>query len=178
MVVIDDHDMIDTRKGSIPRDVIDTGEGSIPMDVFDVGEGSNTRAQEEIDEKPKVGDIFDSFDAGYDMYKAYAEKGRFNVRPTIAHRLKVALMSGYDKVRGTPGDYRNFKRSRYQQKDRKPSQNDKTEHGMEKTVQNQGQSPKMPKSESILLNQQLQTGAELKNTIRCKSYPLMGRKAQ
>ncbi|GKC25146.1 putative reverse transcriptase domain-containing protein, partial [Tanacetum coccineum] len=45
-------------------------------------------------------------------------------------------------------------RSGYQQKDRKPSQNDKTEHGMEKTVQNQGQSPKMPKSESILKNQQ------------------------
>ncbi|GKE54401.1 hypothetical protein Tco_1489557, partial [Tanacetum coccineum] len=40
-------------------------------------------------------------------------------------------------------------RSGYHQKDRKPSQNDKTEHGMEKTVQNQGQSPKMPKSESI-----------------------------
>ncbi|GKA69270.1 hypothetical protein Tco_0775334 [Tanacetum coccineum] len=38
--------------------------------------------------------------------------------------------------------------SGYQQKDRKLSQNDKTEHGMEKTVQNQGQSPKMPKSES------------------------------
>ncbi|GJZ97719.1 reverse transcriptase domain-containing protein [Tanacetum coccineum] len=37
--------------------------------------------------------------------------------------------------------------SGYQQKDRKPSQNDKTEHGMEKTVQNQGQSPKnLPKS--------------------------------
>ncbi|GJU41366.1 putative reverse transcriptase domain-containing protein [Tanacetum coccineum] len=45
-------------------------------------------------------------------------------------------------------------RSGYQQKDRKPSQNDKTEHGMEKTVQNQGQSPKMSKSESILKNQQ------------------------
>ncbi|GKF54416.1 hypothetical protein Tco_0161326, partial [Tanacetum coccineum] len=43
----------------------------------------------------------------------------------------------------------NATRSGYQQKDRKPSQNDKTEHGMEKTVQNQGQSPKMPKSESI-----------------------------
>ncbi|GKA77918.1 hypothetical protein Tco_0784455 [Tanacetum coccineum] len=45
-------------------------------------------------------------------------------------------------------------KSGYHQKDRKPSQNDKTEHGMEKTVQNQGQSPKMPKSESILKNQQ------------------------
>ncbi|GKF18458.1 hypothetical protein Tco_0063376 [Tanacetum coccineum] len=44
--------------------------------------------------------------------------------------------------------------SGYQQKDRKPSQNDKTEHGMEKTVQNQGQSPKIPKSESIQKNQQ------------------------
>ncbi|GJR52399.1 hypothetical protein Tco_1402920 [Tanacetum coccineum] len=44
--------------------------------------------------------------------------------------------------------------SGYHQKDRKPSQNDKTEHGMEKTVQNQGQSPKMTKSESILKNQQ------------------------
>ncbi|GJW68694.1 putative reverse transcriptase domain-containing protein [Tanacetum coccineum] len=50
--------------------------------------------------------------------------------------------------------------SGYHQKDRKPSQNDKTEHGMEKTVQNQGQSPKMPKSESIL-----------KNTIECNLYP-------
>ncbi|GJV13956.1 ribonuclease H-like domain-containing protein [Tanacetum coccineum] len=50
--------------------------------------------------------------------------------------------------------YRSMIGSGYQQKDRKPSQNDKTEHGMEKTVQNQGQSPKMPKSESILKNQQ------------------------
>ncbi|GJX44473.1 putative ribonuclease H-like domain-containing protein [Tanacetum coccineum] len=33
--------------------------------------------------------------------------------------------------------------SGYQQKDRKPSQNDKTEHGMEKTVQNQGQSSRL-----------------------------------
>ncbi|GJS83482.1 hypothetical protein Tco_0750023 [Tanacetum coccineum] len=53
--------------------------------------------------------------------------------------------------------------SRYHQKDRKPSQNDKTEHGMEKTVQNQGQSPKMPKSEP-----------ELKNTIGCNLNPSDG----
>ncbi|GJX90568.1 hypothetical protein Tco_0343894 [Tanacetum coccineum] len=46
-------------------------------------------------------------------------------------------------------DCTKYQGSGYQQKDRKPSQNDKTEHGMEKTVQNQGQSPKMPKSESI-----------------------------
>ncbi|GKB73674.1 hypothetical protein Tco_0935086 [Tanacetum coccineum] len=48
----------------------------------------------------------------------------------------------------------NLHLSGYHQKDRKPSQNDKTEHGMEKTLQNQGQSPKMSKSESILKNQQ------------------------
>ncbi|GJW32123.1 hypothetical protein Tco_0052155 [Tanacetum coccineum] len=53
-----------------------------------------------------------------------------------------------------PPFYQPRARSGYQQKDRKPSQNDKTEHGMEKTVQNQGQSPKMPKSESIQKNQQ------------------------
>ncbi|GJR98266.1 reverse transcriptase domain-containing protein [Tanacetum coccineum] len=53
--------------------------------------------------------------------------------------------------------------SGYHQKDRKPSQNDKTEHGMEKTVQNQGQSPKMAKSESIL-----------KNTIECNLNPSDG----
>ncbi|GKC11058.1 hypothetical protein Tco_1007840 [Tanacetum coccineum] len=53
--------------------------------------------------------------------------------------------------------------SGYHQKDRKPSQNDKTEHGMEKTVQNQGQSPKMTKSESIL-----------KNTIECNLNPSDG----
>ncbi|GJS89871.1 FAR1-related sequence 5-like protein [Tanacetum coccineum] len=289
MVLIDDHDMLDTGECSIPRDVIDTGEGSIPNDVFDAVEGSNTRTDigvacllinlnftrttasfadiskisahetniggnesdrhdpdfrpspkgtpywvpylPEDEKKPEIGDIFDTFDQGYDMYKAYAEKGRFNVRksgqksykgkvthkyvlcnkagkvrdkfdkntlkecdnenekkdgkrkrkrktkssvtncpakiglkairgtdswkifdfvenhnhpllnennmdlsrarrqlhfgdyifihraslsnigPTIAHRLKVALMGGYDKVRGTPVDYRNFKRA-------------------------------------------------------------------
>ncbi|GKE65447.1 copia protein [Tanacetum coccineum] len=55
------------------------------------------------------------------------------------------------------GDYVDRKStsgSGYQQKDRKPSQNDKTEHGMEKTVQNQGQSPKKSKSKSKQKNQQ------------------------
>ncbi|GJU13074.1 hypothetical protein Tco_1135470 [Tanacetum coccineum] len=42
----------------------------------------------------------------------------------------------------------------YQQKGRKQSQNDKTEHGMEKTMQNQGQRPKKSKSKSIQKNQQ------------------------
>ncbi|GJX07182.1 hypothetical protein Tco_0195114 [Tanacetum coccineum] len=40
--------------------------------------------------------------------------------------------------------------SGYQQKDRKPSQNDKTEHGMEKTVQNQGQIVKCERLEKEL----------------------------
>ncbi|GKC45381.1 hypothetical protein Tco_1063103 [Tanacetum coccineum] len=39
--------------------------------------------------------------------------------------------------------------SGYQQKDRKPSQNDKTEHGMEKTVQNKATRSNNDKSESI-----------------------------
>ncbi|GJY86849.1 hypothetical protein Tco_0500875 [Tanacetum coccineum] len=43
--------------------------------------------------------------------------------------------------------------SGYQQKDRKPSQNDKTEHGMEKTVKIKANVQKS-KSESILKNQQ------------------------
>ena len=34
-----------------------------------------------------------------------------NVGPTQAHRLKVALMGGYDNVRGTPMDWRNFRRA-------------------------------------------------------------------
>ncbi|GJX45449.1 hypothetical protein Tco_0262125 [Tanacetum coccineum] len=40
------------------------------------------------------------------------------------------------------------RRSGYHQKDKTAAKYE-TEHGMEKTVQNQGQSPKMPKSESI-----------------------------
>ncbi|GJR95032.1 putative ribonuclease H-like domain-containing protein [Tanacetum coccineum] len=62
---------------------------------------------------------------------------------------RVLVVKPHNKI-----PYELFRGSGYQQKDRKPSQNDKTEHGMEKTVQNQGQSPKMPKSESIQKNQQ------------------------
>ncbi|GJV92722.1 reverse transcriptase domain-containing protein [Tanacetum coccineum] len=68
---------------------------------------------------------------------------------SVGSRLLVKL--GWKQKALPTNDAR---RSGYHQKDRKPSQNDKTEHGMEKTVQNQGQSPKMPKSESILKNQQ------------------------
>ncbi|GJX27316.1 retrovirus-related pol polyprotein from transposon TNT 1-94 [Tanacetum coccineum] len=68
--------------------------------------------------------------------------------------LKQAPRAWYDELSNFLMSKGFTKGSGYQQKDRKPSQNDKTEHGMEKTVQNQGQSPKMPKSESILKNQQ------------------------
>ncbi|GKG28989.1 hypothetical protein Tco_0416354, partial [Tanacetum coccineum] len=66
-------------------------------------------------------------------------------------------------------------RSGYQQKDRKPSQNNKTKHGMEKTVQNQGQSPKKKvkvkvKTEESAVKQK----PELKNTIECNLNPSDG----
>ncbi|GKF88763.1 hypothetical protein Tco_0262726, partial [Tanacetum coccineum] len=41
----------------------------------------------------------------------------------------------------TPEEQETMDTCGYHQKDKKRSQNDKTEHGMEKTVQNQGQSP-------------------------------------
>ncbi|GKB12879.1 putative reverse transcriptase domain-containing protein [Tanacetum coccineum] len=70
------------------------------------------------------------------------------VKPRRVRAMSKTIQFGVkDKILTT-------QRSGYQQKDRKPSQNDKTEHGMEKTVQNQGQSPKKPKSESIQKNQQ------------------------
>ncbi|GKB62858.1 hypothetical protein Tco_0919044 [Tanacetum coccineum] len=64
------------------------------------------------------------------------------------------------------------KGSGYQQKDRKPSQNDKTEHGMEKTVQNQGQSPEMKslfveKSENCLKMERIEkTKKKQKKSIK------------
>ncbi|GJR16387.1 hypothetical protein Tco_0799039 [Tanacetum coccineum] len=88
-------------------------------------------------------------------------------KPDVSHR------SGTFMIFNTHRSHLN-ERSGYQQKDRKPSQNDKTEHGMEKTVQNQGQSPKMPKSESIKRNHAVKTEPEQKNTIRMQSYPSDG----
>ncbi|GJZ31884.1 reverse transcriptase domain-containing protein [Tanacetum coccineum] len=90
--------------------------------------------------------------------------------PTHVYRLKKDLYglkqaprAWYDTLSRFLLDNKFSNGSGYHQKDRKPSQNDKTEHGMEKTVQNQGQSPKMPKSESIL-----------KNTIECNLNPSDG----
>nr|GEV63384.1 protein FAR1-related sequence 5-like [Tanacetum cinerariifolium]GEZ21800.1 protein FAR1-related sequence 5-like [Tanacetum cinerariifolium] len=125
MVVIDDHDMIDTGEGSIPRDVI----------KIDVSYNESYRQDPDFaptpngtpywrpdlleDEKPKLGDIFDTFDDGYNMYKVYSEKGRFNIRKSsikrykgkVTYRSYISAPIESDKVRGTPGDYRNFKRA-------------------------------------------------------------------
>nr|GEZ47479.1 hypothetical protein [Tanacetum cinerariifolium] len=60
-----------------------------------------------IDEKPKLGDIFDTFDNGYNMYKVYSEKGR----SYISAPIESGSYGWLCKVRGTPNDYRNFKRA-------------------------------------------------------------------
>ncbi|GJZ15116.1 hypothetical protein Tco_0550793 [Tanacetum coccineum] len=107
---------------------------------------------------------------GIRSFSRHAEK-ELNLR----QRRWIELLSDYDcEIRYHPGKANvvaDALRSGYQQKDRKPSQNDKTEHGMEKTVQNQGQSPKMPKSESIqIINSQ--PSRELKNTMDSYLKPI------
>ncbi|GJR25659.1 FAR1-related sequence 5-like protein [Tanacetum coccineum] len=71
------------------------------------------------DEKPKEGLLFDSYNDAYETYLGKHEglkevNNLMNVMemhgPTRAHRLKAALVGGYDKVRGTSTDYCNFKR--------------------------------------------------------------------
>nr|GEY70461.1 hypothetical protein [Tanacetum cinerariifolium] len=196
MVVIHDHDMIDIGEGSILIDVIkiDVSDNESYRNDPDFVPTPNGTPYWRPDlpeyEKPKLGDIFDTFDDGYNMYKVCSKKGRFNIHddekdgntkrkrktvsrdtncstmiglkvihgtecyklfvfldnhndsimnennmdlsraqhqlyfsdyiyihraslsnigPTLAHRLKVAVIGGYDKVRGTPGYYRNFK---------------------------------------------------------------------
>ncbi|GJX42981.1 reverse transcriptase domain-containing protein, partial [Tanacetum coccineum] len=64
--------------------------------------------------------------------------------------------------------------SGYQQKGRKPSQNDKTEHGMEKTVKNQGQRPKKVKVKVKTEESAVKPEPELKNTIGCNLNPSDG----
>ncbi|GJS26447.1 hypothetical protein Tco_0487067 [Tanacetum coccineum] len=64
--------------------------------------------------------------------------------------------------------------SGYHQKDRKPSQNDKTEHGMEKTVQNQGQKSKNTKVRVNTEESAVKPEPELKNTIGCNLNPSDG----
>ncbi|GJT55792.1 mitochondrial proton/calcium exchanger protein-like protein isoform X1 [Tanacetum coccineum] len=84
-----------------------------------------------------------------------------DLMPTIEEGEVIEEFRTRDDELDTKND--DYPRSGNQQKEQKPSQMNKTEHGMEKTVQNQGQSPKMPKSESIL-----------KNTIGCNLNPSDG----
>ncbi|GKD68574.1 hypothetical protein Tco_1322664, partial [Tanacetum coccineum] len=96
------------------------------------------------------------FEIGESSHKTHLEHHEEQIKTILNHLDELPLERiehMEDKIEG----------SGYHQKDRKPSQNDKTEHGMEKTVQNQGQSPKMPKSESIL-----------KNTVGCNLNPSDG----
>nr|GEW21433.1 protein FAR1-related sequence 5-like [Tanacetum cinerariifolium] len=117
-------DVIKTGEGLISRDVFDVGEGSIPKDLQDLNIKS-TEVQEQIDvsdnvsyrydpdfastpngtsywrpdlpedEKPKLGDIFDTFDDGYNMYKVYSEKGRFNIHKSGIKRYKGKVTHKY-----------------------------------------------------------------------------------
>ncbi|GKD15911.1 retrovirus-related pol polyprotein from transposon TNT 1-94 [Tanacetum coccineum] len=84
-----------------------------------------------------------------EMLKKFGLEDSKPTKMPMSMEIKLTKDDEADSV-----DSSKYRGSGYQQKDRKPSQNDKTEHGMEKTVQNQGQSPKMSKSESILKNQQ------------------------
>ncbi|GJV77260.1 retrovirus-related pol polyprotein from transposon TNT 1-94 [Tanacetum coccineum] len=59
--------------------------------------------------------------------------------PVARHEVLFDILVLEETKRSCYIHYEAGIRSGYQQKDRKPSQNDKTEHGMEKTVQNQGQ---------------------------------------
>ncbi|GJX52349.1 hypothetical protein Tco_0280718 [Tanacetum coccineum] len=124
------------------------------------------------------------------MLKVSHWKGviRFGKKGKLAPRFLTSLLddgrgsgswmflfvwSGYAAMRTLLWAGKVVSRSGYHQKDRKPSQNDKTEHGMEKTVQNQGQSPKMPKSESIQkeISSSNRDKPGLKNTIGCNLIP-------
>nr|GEX58742.1 FAR1 DNA binding domain-containing protein [Tanacetum cinerariifolium] len=87
MILDEDHDMLDS---SIVREH-DMGESSMVPD-HDMGESSIVR------------------DDLVDNQIVVLPEHLQNHGPTRAHRLKAALVGGYDKVRGTSTDYCNFKR--------------------------------------------------------------------
>ncbi|GJV85173.1 hypothetical protein Tco_1525071 [Tanacetum coccineum] len=87
---------------------------------------------------------FDVLDSPYDA-AAKNERQRSDVANFCTMECEIFVVEG----------------SGYHQKDRKPSQNDKTEHGMEKTVQNQGQSPNAKvQSQNRRISSQTEAGTE------------------
>ncbi|GJX07771.1 hypothetical protein Tco_0195703 [Tanacetum coccineum] len=118
----------DNNKGSNADDSLKFPPGYTPIDVKEaIEEHSNMRNEP----KRASGECFHSIqeeDAVFGIKKSSSKKNQ----RTTQRNLYVQVTLKRLKYQG----------SGYQQKDRKPSQNDKTEHGMEKTVQNQGQSPK------------------------------------
>nr|GEZ49479.1 protein FAR1-related sequence 5-like [Tanacetum cinerariifolium] len=69
-----------------------------------------------VEETPTVGDVFNNFDEAYNMYLEYSQKARFSIRKSTtkrknAHRLRVAFMGGYHKVRVKAIDWKNFRSS-------------------------------------------------------------------
>ncbi|GKF12515.1 hypothetical protein Tco_0050441, partial [Tanacetum coccineum] len=121
----------------------DLQDDDIMKNIFNSGRNKN-----------KVGMRIPAWMITYEMklmkhYKMYAEV--FGLDVPLTQSQPTESTQGMHRTTSAP---RSLIRSGYHQKDRKPSQNDKTEHGMEKTVQNQGQSPKKSKSKSIQKNQQ------------------------
>ncbi|GJV48032.1 hypothetical protein Tco_1438244 [Tanacetum coccineum] len=94
--------------------------------------------RDETTTRIRINDVLDNVDAIYESVKGE--------HPTKEHPLKKE-------------DEAIKHRSGYHQKDRKPSQNDKTEHGMEKTVQNPRPKSKKCQSQSQYRRISSQTGA-------------------
>ncbi|GKF32023.1 hypothetical protein Tco_0101821, partial [Tanacetum coccineum] len=124
----------------------------------DAGEAPNKHHVLKTDEKP-----VDKEDQDLLLQEGPAKSSSTNIVNTASTPVTTASPYGGLLIR-----------SGYHQKNRKPSQNDETEHGMKKTVQNQGQSPKIPKSESIQIESAVKPEPELKNTVGCNLNPSDG----
>ncbi|GKA77919.1 hypothetical protein Tco_0784456 [Tanacetum coccineum] len=115
-----------------------------PVIRLPIEHGISSGTRDETTTRIRINDVLDNVDAIYESFKGE--------HPTKEHPLKKE----HEAIKH---------RSGYQQKDRKPSQNDKTEHGMEKTVQNQGQSQKNAKVRVNTEESAVKPEPELKNTI-------------
>ncbi|GJY07640.1 MAK10-like protein, partial [Tanacetum coccineum] len=98
-----------------------------------------------------------------DSRKEEPEAGGLEMEPEQGYRE----LGHFQKPRSIT---QSFKGSGYQQKDRKPSQNDKTEHGMKKTVQKKAKDQKSQR-QSQSEDQTVKPEPELKNTIRLHLNP-------